>query len=60
MTRPAAVETPETFIRLWMHECQRVFMDRLTDERDREYFRGLTMELLASRFKENWTIEELF
>ena len=60
MTRPGAVQSPDQFILLWMHECQRVFMDRLTNERDREYFADITIELLASRFKENWTKEELF
>ena len=60
MTKPHSIQDPETFIELWLHECQRVFMDRLTNETDREYFRNLTMDLLTLRFKENWTKEELF
>mgnify|MGYP007047485905 CR=1 FL=1 len=35
-------------IRLWIHECSRVFSDRLINEDDKEWFRNLIMELLAT------------
>ncbi|XP_008197222.2 dynein axonemal heavy chain 3 [Tribolium castaneum] len=32
---PNRMQEPEKFIRLWIHECYRVFHDRLIDENDR-------------------------
>lgn len=50
----------EVFTKLWLHECQRVFHDRLIDDTDRQFFKDLAVELLRTRFKENWSQEELF
>ncbi|XP_051176804.1 dynein axonemal heavy chain 2 [Leptopilina boulardi] len=40
-----------TFLRLWIHESFRIFSDRLTDERDREWFVGLLNEQLGKHFE---------
>lgn len=32
MTKPISVGSPETVAKLWMHECLRVFHDRLINE----------------------------
>jgi len=37
-----------------------VFHDRLIDSKDREFFMDLSLELIRTKFKENWTKEELF
>lgn len=35
LTPPAQMDDPDKFIRLWIHECYRVFHDRLIDDGDR-------------------------
>jgi dynein heavy chain len=37
-----------------------VFHDRLIDSNDRQFFMDLSLELIRTKFKENWTKEELF
>ena len=37
-----------------------MFHDRLIDSKDREFFMDLSLELIRTKFKENWTKEELF
>mmetsp|Transcript_30960 Transcript_30960/g.47359 ORF Transcript_30960/g.47359 Transcript_30960/m.47359 type:complete len:279 (+) Transcript_30960:2100-2936(+) len=60
MTNPSSIPDSKVFARLWLHECQRVFHDRLIDEEDRKFFRDLSMELLTLKFKEKYTEEDLF
>jgi dynein heavy chain len=60
MTQPQAVPDSQVFTKLWLHECQRVFHDRLIDDTDRQFFKDLAQELLRTKFKENWSQEELF
>lgn len=37
-----------------------MFHDRLIDSNDRQFFMDLSLELIRTKFKENWTKEELF
>lgn len=60
MTRPQSIQSSKVFTKLWLHECQRIFHDRLIDEGDRKFFRDLVMELLQTKFKEKWNEDELF
>ena len=60
MVRPQSVENSKVFTKLWLHECQRVFHDRLIDQQDRDYFKSLAMELINLKFKEKWKEEDLF
>uniref|UniRef100_A0A8C1Q525 Dynein, axonemal, heavy chain 2 n=1 Tax=Cyprinus carpio TaxID=7962 RepID=A0A8C1Q525_CYPCA len=43
-------DTKQSITRLWIHECFRVFSDRLVDHADMETFVGLLSEKLASYF----------
>nr|XP_055054184.1 LOW QUALITY PROTEIN: dynein axonemal heavy chain 2 [Misgurnus anguillicaudatus] len=43
-------DTKQSITRLWIHECFRVFSDRLVDHGDMETFVGLLSEKLASHF----------
>ena len=40
-------------IKLWVHECQRVFQDRLINEADREYFDKVLSEAVSTFFHRN-------
>jgi len=42
-------------IKLWAHECQRVFQDRLISIEDREKFQGLLSQVTKEKFKREWS-----
>jgi len=53
----------DVFIRLWAHECMRVFHDRLVDVKDKEWFTAAVAELVRRVFAKSgagWTHEDLF
>jgi dynein heavy chain len=61
MTKSTSIGSPEIFTKLWVHECSRVFYDRLINEEDREFFRDTVIDLVKSKFKlSNFTKEEIF
>ncbi|KAG6451923.1 hypothetical protein O3G_MSEX007393 [Manduca sexta] len=43
--------TKPRFLRLWIHECFRVFCDRLTEEKDRDWFMNLVSDMLGKHFE---------
>lgn len=43
--------TVETAVRLWAHECSRVFYDRLINREDQQWFENLVVELLPRYLK---------
>jgi dynein heavy chain, axonemal len=60
MTKPVSVNNPETFAKLWMHECCRVFHDRLINEEDKTWFTKMVAELSNVYFRVRMDHEELF
>jgi len=60
MTKTTSVPNPDVFTRLWIHECSRVFNDRLINEEDRSFFKELVADLIKSKFKVNWKPEDIF
>ncbi|CAF1063283.1 unnamed protein product [Rotaria sordida] len=42
------ITSKQTMIRLWIHECFRVFADRLNDDKDREQFSAILSEKLGT------------
>ena len=48
---PEAVKTPVDLVRLWMHESQRVYRDKLLDNPDMETFDKLTKEVIKKNFE---------
>ncbi|XP_054274165.1 dynein axonemal heavy chain 2 [Macrosteles quadrilineatus] len=44
------INTKVSFFRLWIHECFRVFSDRLIDERDRDWFKNEINNQLGKHF----------
>lgn len=41
-------------IKLWAHECQRVFQDRLISIADRERFQAIVVAITKEKFKRDW------
>ncbi|CAM9165960.1 unnamed protein product, partial [Chrysoparadoxa australica] len=52
--------TPETMVKLWIHECQRVFYDRLISLEDQAWLEDLMCELLTRNLKMTWSREDVF
>ena len=48
------MDTREQMIVLWMHECIRVFSDRLNDENDKNWFKDLISAKLGSIYNTKW------
>jgi len=46
----------DSLLRLWVHEEQRVFRDRLTTPEDRDWFNKLCAEKLAANLGVNWPV----
>jgi dynein heavy chain len=51
--------TKEQLISLWAHESQRVFHDRLVDEKDKDWFLTLLQGFIHTAFEFEWTLDEL-
>ena len=51
---PKGIRNDTEMIKLWSHECIRVFHDRLITEDDRESFLGILKETMAEKFKRDW------
>merc|ERR1719253_810257 len=60
MVKPMQVNKAEQFTRLWLHETQRVFFDRLVDIGNREWFQAIATRLLKQKFRFDNDPEELF
>lgn len=51
MVKPVSVSTPESLAKLWMHECCRVFHDRLINNEDKLWFTKLISDLSNVYFR---------
>jgi dynein heavy chain len=60
MVKPMNVNKADVFSRLWLHETQRVFCDRLIDAHDKDWFEKLTAALMKSKFRYDGDIEVLY
>ena len=60
MTKTTSVQSAEVFAKLWVHECSRVFHDRLINNHDREFFKEKIIDLIKTKFKINWNKEDIF
>ncbi len=57
---PKAIRQENDMVKLWAHECQRVFQDRLISEQDRVKFDDTLKEIIKDKFKREWkTIVEV-
>ncbi|XP_044749962.1 dynein axonemal heavy chain 1-like [Coccinella septempunctata] len=51
MFEPEQVEDITEVVRLWYHECMRVFQDRLVNDEDRNWFNDLLRKTIKDNFK---------
>ena len=56
MSDAKKITTKEQLARLWVHESQRVFADRLTCEEDHEWLRELMRGKIVNLFKMDWRV----
>jgi dynein heavy chain, axonemal len=52
---PKAIKTENDMIKLWAHECLRVFSDRLISDADHEKFENMLKEQIKEKFKKDWS-----
>ena len=43
------------FLKLWAHECSRIFKDRLISSEDQTFFDNLLKDMLRTTFKKDWS-----
>jgi len=51
MVKPSSVNNPEVLARLWIHECSRVFADRLITPEDHNWFKEAVYDLVVRNFR---------
>ncbi|CAH1258196.1 DNAH17 [Branchiostoma lanceolatum] len=49
---PECIKTPLDFIRLWLHEANRVYGDKLVDEKDMEMFNKVAVDNVRKYFED--------
>ncbi len=56
-------QNDKDFIKLWAHECSRIFKDRLINIKDQSFFDNLLKDMIKTNFKRDWdglvTVEPL-
>lgn len=53
-TNAKAIVSDEQMVKLWAHECLRVFQDRLISIEDREIFKEMVSAKMKEKFKKDW------
>ena len=48
---PECAKTPVDLVRLWMHEAERVYKDKLVDETDMESYDKLSKDIVKKSFE---------
>jgi len=51
-----SVRDDNDFIKLWAHECMRVFQDRMINEQDLSFFEGILKNIILTKFKREWNM----
>eukprot|EP00960_Hanusia_phi_P050219 760078-Hanusia_phi.AAC.2 len=59
MVDPANVVDVDQFLRLWGHECSRVFRDRLISDEDKSWYDEKILAVIESSFKRQWTKDQI-
>jgi len=56
LVRAAQLQDKDALLRLWLHEEQRVFRDRLINQEDRDWFNNVSAEMLRTRMETDWPV----
>jgi len=51
---PKSIRAENDMVKLWAHECQRVFQDRLISEEDRNAFDYMLKDIVKEKYKRDW------
>ena len=51
-----SVRDDNDFIKLWAHECMRVFQDRMINDQDLNFFEGILKNIVLTKFKREWSM----
>lgn len=57
--KPKTIKTQDTMINLWIHECLRVFSDRLVTNEDRSWLKESLVKMLIQCFRKNLNYDDL-
>ena len=60
MVRTTAVQSVDVLARLWAHESERVFRDRLISREDQAWFNQTIIELVKKNFGLTWDYEDTY
>ncbi len=60
MTKPVSITSADTLAKLWMHECCRVFHDRLINDEDKLWFTRMMAELSNVYFRVRVEHDDMF
>lgn len=58
MCEPHKIADADGYAKLWLHECSRVFADRLCTREDVEAYQDIACDILATKFKVKWSKPE--
>ena len=60
LAKPQVFTKADEFIKLWLHECCRVFHDRLINDSDRRWLLDNLLKMVFVFLKNDWKREEVF
>ncbi len=58
MCEPYKISEDDGYAKLWLHECSRVFADRLCTKEDVAEFQAIACDILSIKFKVKWSKPE--
>ena len=58
MCEPYKISENDGYAKLWLHECSRVFADRLCTKEDITEFQSIACDILSIKFKVKWSKPE--
>jgi dynein heavy chain len=50
VAKQEAIKEPDIFVKLWLHECERIYGDRLVNAADLATYRGLAADISKKMF----------